>query len=240
MHKSDFLQKVKNMLMKEVSSSTLADGVENSILSFIRRKTLQPGDLLPREEEIADDLNVSRLSVREGLGRLKALGLVEPRKRRGTVLRKPRPFHTFSKIARTNMFSNEERRDFMEMRVALELGMSELIYMRKSEKDIAKLRELAMDTDYFYADVNFHSFLMSISGNRNVNEFRQVLAEFFDIPNHPDPERVEKSRQQHIELCDVLENGTAAEFHDAMRKHFQPYFKYFCSEKNQHSSDNNK
>ncbi|MBE6366209.1 MAG: FadR family transcriptional regulator, partial [Lentisphaerae bacterium] len=74
------------MIMKEVFSTTLADGIENSILTFIREKTLQPGDLLPREEEIADYLNVSRLSVREGLGRLKALGLVEPRKRRGTVL----------------------------------------------------------------------------------------------------------------------------------------------------------
>ena len=61
------------MSFEPVMTTTLADGVENSLISFIRHRTLQPGDLLPKEEEIAQELNVSRLSVREGIGRLKAL-----------------------------------------------------------------------------------------------------------------------------------------------------------------------
>jgi len=215
------------MIMKEVFSTTLADGIENSILTFIREKTLQPGDLLPREEEIADYLNVSRLSVREGLGRLKALGLVEPRKRRGTVLCKPQLFHTFSKIAQTNLFSNSERRDFKEMRVALELGMSEFIYIRKTPEAIAKLRQIAQNDLSVNADIEFHTMLLSISGNRNANEFRQVLTEFFDTSYHPSAEVLEKNRNSHLKLCDVLENGTAAEFRDAMREHLNPYFKSF-------------
>ena len=218
------------MIMDEISSTTLADGVENSILSFIRRRTLQPGDMLPREEEIADNLNVSRLCVREGIGRLKALGLVESRKRRGTILRKPRPFTILSKIARTNLFSAEERIDFMEMRVALELGMSELIYMRKNARNIAKLRQIANETESSRADVEFHSFLMSISGNRNVGEFRQVLVEFFDFPSQPNLPLDEKNRAQHLALCDTLEKGSAEDFHKAMRQHFEPYLKYFSGD----------
>ena len=120
------------MFFEPVVTTTLADSVEKSLIRFIRRRTMQPGDLLPKEEEIAHELNISRLSVREGIGRLKALGLVEPRKRRGTVLRKPDPFLSFSKIASTNLFSNEDRQNFIEMRMALELGMCELIYLRKT------------------------------------------------------------------------------------------------------------
>ena len=216
------------MIMKEVFNTTLADGVENSMLTFIRDMNLQPGDILPREEEIADHLNVSRLSVREGLGRLKALGLVESRKRRGTVLRKPKPFSILSKIAQTNLFSKEERKDFMEIRIALELGMCELIYMRKTPNAIVKLRTVAEEGLAINDDVEFHATLLSISGNRNVGEFRQLLVRFFDSPKaNRSFELLEKSRKEHIALCDVLENGTAEEFRNAMREHFEPYFKYF-------------
>ena len=211
--------------LEPISCSTLADGVESSILSFIRRRTLQPGDLLPREEEIADDLNISRLSVREGIGRLKALGLIEPRKRRGTILRKPDPFLPFSKIARTNLFTQEDRRDFRGMRVALELGMCEWIFFRKKPEDIRKLRKIALEITNVWSDVEFHTQLMKMSGNHSVNEFREILAEFFKFPpKECDREFWQKSSKEHLELCDILEKGTAAEFYAAMRKHFQPYF----------------
>jgi len=207
-----------------VCTSTLADGVENSLIRLIRHRTMQPGDLLPREEEIADDLKVSRLSVREGIGRLKALGLIEPRKRRGTILRRPNPFLVFGKIASTNLFTCEDRQEFMEMRIALELGMCEWIYMRKTDEHLRKLREIAMKIADVASDAEYHTYLMKMSGNRNVDEFRAVIAEFFRYPKEHDQEFWEKTRKEHLELCDVLEHGTAMDFYAAMRNHFQPYF----------------
>ena len=212
------------MSFEPVMTTTLADGVENSLISFIRHRTLQPGDLLPKEEEIAQELNVSRLSVREGIGRLKALGLIEPRKRRGTVLRKPDPFLSFSKIASTNLFSSEDRQDFVEMRIALELGMCELIYLRKTREQLAVLRKIAMAFADAASDAEFHTQLMKMSGNRCVDEFQAVIAEIFKCPKPHDQEFWRKTRAEHLELCNVLEHGTAMDFYSAMRKHFQPYF----------------
>lgn len=215
------------MTLKEVSSSTLADSVENSILNFIGDEELQPGDLLPREEEIADNLNVSRLCVREGIGRLKALGLVEPRKRRGTVLRKPDPFLPISKIASANLFSKEDRLDFMEIRIALELGMSGFIYARKTPADLKKLREISSAMATVNEDIDFHSFLMSVSGNRNAREFRRVLMGFFKKPGSSEMHAGKNSVEDHLRLCDVLEKGSALEFHAELLHHFQPYFENF-------------
>lgn len=220
------------MTLDQVSSSTLADSVENSILNFIGNGELQPGDLLPREEEIADNLNVSRICVREGIGRLKALGLVEPRKRRGTVLRKPDPFLPISKFANANLFSRDDQLDFMEIRIALELGMSGFIYARKTPADIKKLREISVAMATVKEDIDFHSVLMAISGNRNAREFRRVLMGFFETPRR-DRGAGENSIEDHLKLCDVLEHGTALEFHAELLHHFQPYFKDFIRNKKQ-------
>lgn len=212
------------MFFEPVVTTTLADSVEKSLIRFIRHRTMQPGDLLPKEEEIAHELNISRLSVREGIGRLKALGLVEPRKRRGTVLRKPDPFLSFSKIASTNLFSNEDRQNFIEMRMALELGMCELIYLRKTPAQLDALREIAESFADAASDAEFHSHLMKMSGNHGVDEFQAAMAEFFKFPKEHDQAFWRKERDEHLGLCDVLENGTAMDFYAAMRKHFQPYF----------------
>lgn len=65
---------------------TLAEVVEKQLLGYIRQGGLQAGDLLPKEEELAAALKVSRHIVREGISRLKVLGIVEARKHRGTVI----------------------------------------------------------------------------------------------------------------------------------------------------------
>ena len=212
------------MPFEPVMTTTLADGVESSLIRFIRHRTMQPGDLLPKEEEIASELNVSRLCVREGIGRLKALGLIEPRKRRGTVLRQPDPFLSFGKIASTNLFSDEDRLGFIEMRIALELGMCELIHMRKTQSRLEALRKIAADFTDAASDADFHTCLMNMSGNRCAGEFQAVIAGSFKFPKPRDREFWRKTRDEHLELCDVLEHGTAMEFYAAMRKHFQPYF----------------
>lgn len=212
------------MSFDPVMTTTLADGVERSLIRFIRHRTLRPGDLLPKEEEIAHELNISRLSVREGIGRLKALGLIEPRRRRGTVLRKPEPFLSFGKIASTNLFSDDDRQDFIEMRIALELGMCELIYMRKTAEALRELRKIAEHIADIPSDVAFHTSLMKISGNRCVDEFQAVMVEFFKYPKEHDQAFWREMQNEHLQLCDVLEHGTAMDFYAAMRKHFQPYF----------------
>ena len=63
--------------------ATLAENVERQLLDYIRHERLTPGAPLPKEEELAERLGISRHIVREGLSRLKALGLVESRKKRG-------------------------------------------------------------------------------------------------------------------------------------------------------------
>ncbi|HEY0198769.1 MAG TPA: GntR family transcriptional regulator, partial [Rhodanobacter sp.] len=54
---------------------------------------LRPGELLPREETLAEQMEVSRTALREAMKVLSAKGLVESRPKVGTRVRDPRFWH---------------------------------------------------------------------------------------------------------------------------------------------------
>ena len=59
------------------SHKSLSRQVMDSIEKMIRDQKLLPGDILPTETQIADELQVSKSSVREAIKMLEAIGIVE-------------------------------------------------------------------------------------------------------------------------------------------------------------------
>ena len=219
------------MVKKELCpTETLAEGVERRLLEYIRQGGLQVGDFLPKEEDLATALKVSRHVVREGISRLKVLGIIEARKHRGTVMAHPEVFNSLKKVADTNLLTPQECREFMEMRVALELGMSNFVYIRKTPEALLKLRELAgKPGEYrhvFRDELAFHSALLGISGNSMAGEFREIIYNaFYPIYAKRKSQTPEECTVTHCEICDALENGTLEEFQQALRQHFVWYLK---------------
>ncbi len=212
----------------ELQSVTLADGVESRLLEYMREAGLEPGDALPKEEEIAASLNVSRHIVREGVSRLKALGIVESRKRRGMVMKQPSAFAGLRKLAEADLFSGREREEFMELRVVLELGMCDFVFARKTPEALAQLRAVAGEPNSsmqrYLSEVDFHASLIEIGGNGIACQFREILVNVFKPIYEGKPWYGWKGRTPtHHEICDVLEHGTLSAFHAIMREHLAPY-----------------
>ena len=212
--------------LTELRSTTLADGVETSLLEYIRRSGLNPGDLLPKEEELAEQLKVSRHIVREGVSRLKTLGLIESRKRKGMILTRPNVFAGVSKLAEAKLFSDAECREFMQIRVYMELGMAESIFRNKTPENLKELRALAGRRGKhptMEEEIAFHSKLVSIGGNAMGGEFLKILTSAFTyafqrgIGKYITP--------FHADLCDALEGNSWEEFYQTMKAHFVSYMK---------------
>src|SRR3712207_2155197 len=72
-----------------VATPRVADVIADRLARAIREGVLQPGDRLPTEHELAREFGVGRTSVREGLQKLKAYGLVESRKGLGAFVTEP-------------------------------------------------------------------------------------------------------------------------------------------------------
>ena len=212
------------MFCHEMTSVTLADGVEKQLLSVIHNNNLKPGDTLPREEELAIHLNVSRNIVREGISRLKALNLVESRKRKGLVMKAPQVFSGLQKLAEVDLLPKEDLNDLNELRYALEIGLCDFIYNRKTPEKLAQLRKYAnCIAPYKYTmeqEIDFHSCLVSIAGNRQVIQFRDIVIKIFSGKTAKNTENLKKIPSTHHEICDVLEKGTVEEFRNIMSQHF--------------------
>ena len=67
---------------------SLSRQVVDSIEEMIMERKLGPGDVLPTEIQISEELQVSKRSVREAIKMLEALGVVEIRRGLCTVISK--------------------------------------------------------------------------------------------------------------------------------------------------------
>jgi GntR family transcriptional repressor for pyruvate dehydrogenase complex len=74
------------MPFETIKPAKVSDAIVNQIERLILEGTLKPGDRLPAERELAQELNVSRPSLREALLKLESKGLLQSRRGGGTYV----------------------------------------------------------------------------------------------------------------------------------------------------------
>ena len=102
---------------------TLVDQVEDKLLNYLKEKDLRAGDPIPNELELAAALGVARSVLREALSRLKMMGMIESRTRRGMILREPSILGGMKRVVDPRILSEESLFDILGFRIALEIGM---------------------------------------------------------------------------------------------------------------------
>ena len=125
--------------LKTIDTSSLVDKVEMRLIEVFLYKELKPGDSIPKETELATIMGVSRTVIRESLNRLKTIGLIESKKHKGTVIKSPNLSSILGKSLIPRILDNKTLKDVFEIRLALEVGMADFIFARKTLKDIEEL-----------------------------------------------------------------------------------------------------
>lgn len=166
-------------------TATVAQKLEQLVLA-----ELEPGAELPGESDLATDLGVSRLTVREAIKGLQARGLVDIRQGRRPTVAFPnaRPIGDFF----TSAIRRDPRQllDLLEVRLALEVHIASLAASRAGRASLAAM-ELALesmrrnasspDPDAIHADdIRFHEALAAASGNQLLS----FLIEAMETPLH--------------------------------------------------------
>ncbi|HLV29512.1 MAG TPA: FadR/GntR family transcriptional regulator [Burkholderiaceae bacterium] len=161
--------------LRRRSSRTLAQEAVDALTALINAGTLHPGDKLPTESELMQQLGVSRTVVREAMSRLQASGLVETRHGIGTFVAHP-PEESFS-IPITSVNTAIDAMALLEVRVAVEVEAAALAAQRRSADQLAAIREAldrlitletrsgsSMDAS-IQADFAFHHSIALATGN---------------------------------------------------------------------------
>jgi len=221
--------------MKTIDTSSLVDKVENRLVELLLERKLSVGDVIPKEIELAEALGVSRTVIREALTRLKMMGLIESKKKKGSVITSPDLFGMMSKSMNPYILDQETLKEIFEIRLVLEIGMADLLFYRITAEDIQELKKIVANeppaTQYHLFNIDhevaFHGKLYEITNNKTLKKFQKMLLPVFDFVHHSGllkKQALLKTFVSHNELIEILENGDPEKFRIGMRNHLENHF----------------
>jgi GntR family transcriptional regulator, transcriptional repressor for pyruvate dehydrogenase complex len=216
-------------IFKPVHPPTTFEETVERLGTAIRLGLLHPGTRLPPERDLADQLGISRSTLRQALTTLVQSGhLVSLRGRAGGTFVAEEP--PLGQEVAGEVLS-EEARAVLDYRVAVETGATVLAAERAQERDFERLLDFTdrMEgarrfDDYRRADVRFHIGLAEASHSpRLVTAMTEVQGQMSDLIAriaHPD-EVLTSSNKQHRRLIILLRKGDTGRAVRLMREHME-------------------
>jgi DNA-binding FadR family transcriptional regulator len=180
-------------VFERVSPPTTFEETVERLGTAIRLGLLGPGTRLPPERELAEQLGISRSTLRQALTTLVQSGhLVSLRGRSGGtfVSEHPPAIDMHGRL-------REDWREVLDLRVAIECGAALLAAERGNEQVFGQMDELIEDMDarpdfdaYRRADVRFHIALAEAAGTprlvAQMTEVQGQMSELIALIAHPD------------------------------------------------------
>jgi GntR family transcriptional regulator, transcriptional repressor for pyruvate dehydrogenase complex len=216
-------------VFKPVHPPTTFEETVERLGTAIRLGLLAPGSRLPPERDLADELRISRSTLRQALTTLVQSGhLVSLRGRAGGTFVAEEP--PLGQKAEGEVLG-EDARAVLDYRVAVETGATVLAAERAREDDFARLGALTERMDgagpfeqYRRADVRFHISLAEAAHSpRLVTAMTEVQGQMSDLIAriaHPE-EVLTRSNQQHRRLVSLLRRGDTGRAVRLMREHIE-------------------
>jgi GntR family transcriptional regulator, transcriptional repressor for pyruvate dehydrogenase complex len=145
-----------------------SQAVRDQLLKAIERGELKPGDSIPSERQLGETFGVSRVSVREAIRSLEALGLVEVHHGRGSfVARGPGdryvdPFVSWLRVHQAEVDELLKVRGALDELAAAEAAANhdpaDLVRLRAAQSAFAEMagRPTASPTELTELDIVFH------------------------------------------------------------------------------------
>jgi DNA-binding FadR family transcriptional regulator len=183
---------------------------------------LREGERLPPERELAEQFGVSRVTVRDALRALEAMGLIEVRvgARGGAFVTAPTGSHIGQTMSDMLLMQALSPEDIVEARLIVELGTITLAAARATDEDLAELRALAerapkeLKAGTYTRELSweFHALVAAAAHNAAVegltSSFRSTLS-MHPIRAREGSRAHERTVEEHGRILDALERRDA-------------------------------
>jgi GntR family transcriptional repressor for pyruvate dehydrogenase complex len=211
------------------------------VIADIVGGVVRPGQMLPRETDLADQFSVSRGVVRECLRGLEERGLIAVKHGRGATVRPDEEWDLFNPDVLSAMLDSrrgaEVLREYLECRRILEIEAAALAAQRATADDLANLSEAlarmtatagraqanpAAEDFYHEADVAFHRSVIAATGNRALGRMTEPVHRALAPARRPlaRPQlRLERSIPEHKRILAAIADRAPDEARAAMRDH---------------------
>jgi len=219
-------------------SFELTDRVHMQVIDFLKkeieRDNIKPGERLPSERVLVEKLEISRTSVKEAFAALSLSGIIKIRQKSGAILLEDKKKDIILKLTSIIDRSSLDVIEIMELRQTIECEASFFASIRRTEKDIEKLKKAleelkkAMDLGNLAAeeDVNFHLTIAHATRNSLfVDVMRLLSLRMFDTiastrkRTLQEPGKSEEVFKEHERIYLAIKNKESQSAKQLMNEH---------------------
>ncbi|MCF7890030.1 FCD domain-containing protein [Candidatus Bipolaricaulota bacterium] len=217
--------------------------VSEQILRSIIEGNYEVGDRLPPERELAEQMGVSRNSIREALGTLQALNIVSSHAGSGTYIENLPDSKELEALILPVIEESENPSVVFEARKVFEPGVIEQAIPSLEDRDFGVLRQILDDMENYLdsgkyeeayeVNARFHLYItnavenpivknsMSSLWKQTHNELlREAVANYWKANK-------EKANELHWQLLNAMERKDVRASKELVREHYEGPRKYF-------------
>lgn len=212
----------------------LSEDVRLRLLDLIESGEARPGDTLPSERELMENLGVGRPAIREAMQALERTGLIEIRHGERARVAEPSLGRMVDQVSETMkhllVHSPASLENLKEARVTFELEMARIAARKHSSQDIDRLEQTleaqaaahSNIAQFRALDGRFHREIAAISGNPIWMVLSDALFHWLndfhvDLVSVPGLEKV--TLAEHRSIINALRSGNAEAAVQAMSDH---------------------
>ncbi len=161
--------------MRKLEKINLTDQIFTEIKKNIINGTWAVGTKIPSENDLAQRMGVSRISVRAALSKLQTLGYIETRGGEGSFVKEFSFTSMFHEVSDDIIMNEATIKDLREFRKNMEVDCTKLAIKRGSDEEINELEQILFtlieavkknDLDVFVeSDKAFHIQIAKMSKN---------------------------------------------------------------------------
>jgi GntR family transcriptional regulator, transcriptional repressor for pyruvate dehydrogenase complex len=212
--------------------TTRADAVKNELLDRVRSGAIQPRERLPSERALATELGVSRNVLREAIGSLAAMNVLEARPGSGVYVSELDTASMIEPLEFAVSLGPSHLRSVIQARQVIEPGIAALAAQFGTPEQIDGLykliersRTLIDDSDaYLDVDMAIHDAIVQMAGNpiltRISDALRRLVRTAREITNTGPPMR-EGALAGHEAIFEAIAARDAERAARAMQDHIQ-------------------
>jgi GntR family transcriptional repressor for pyruvate dehydrogenase complex len=217
--------------MRPLTRRPLYEQITERLTELIDVQQLQPGDRITPERELAQQLGVSRHSVRQSLAALRATGVVEVRHGDGVFLARS-PKELVPSLALELLEAQAEFPYIWEVRQAFEAQTARFAARRRTDADLRRMGEsleameasVASGEHGVGGDRRFHEAVAAASHNPLMVQLMEQLADAFSRTSEASLSvdgQASRSLADHREILQAIERQDEAEAAESMRRHLE-------------------
>ena len=210
----------------------LKQAIQERVKDFITERGLGPGDLLPPEGQLAEDLGVSRGSVREAVKSLESLGIVEVRHGDGVRVREFNFDSIFDFLSFGLVFQPKRAAEILQVREWLELAAIGEAAASITEAELDQIEALLVVWESKAAagestsaeDRSFHRRLYASLGNASLLSLIDIFwVVYHALPVHALSEDAnpQATARAHRDILDALRQRNPLLARQHMSSHFR-------------------